>query len=128
MTVVVLGGPAAIADSVMPQVAAAAGLPLSSVARIAGSDRWSTAAALSADVFPTGAPAAFTASGTTFADALSAGPAAAAAGAPVLLTRPTSAPEATLTELGRLRPSSVVVLGGPAAVGQYAFAAIDVGF
>ena len=96
--------------------------------RVAGPDRWSTAALLSAGVFPSGAPAAYAASGTTFADALAAGPAAAAAGAPVLLTRPTSAPDATVTEVHRLHPSSLVVLGGPVAVNQAAFARLDVAF
>jgi len=125
---VVLGGTAAVADGVLSQIASAAGISASSVVRVAGADRWSTAARLSARVFPSGAPTAYTASGMSFADALAAAPAAATAGGPVLLTRPTSAPDATTTELARLRPSSVVVLGGPAAVDASTFAHIDVSF
>ncbi|MCU1460838.1 MAG: glycoside hydrolase, family 43 [Acidimicrobiales bacterium] len=127
-TIVVLGGPAAVADSVLPGIASAAGLPAASVHRVAGPDRWSTAALLSAGVFPSGATVAFAASGTTFADALAAGPAAAMAGAPLLLTRPTVAPDATVAEVERLHPASLVVLGGPAAVNQAAFARLDVSF
>jgi putative cell wall-binding protein len=125
-TVIVLGGPAAVSDSVLAPIAAASGTI--DVRRVAGADRWSTAASLSAGVFASGATTVYVASGTTFADALAAGPAAALAGAPVLLTRPNVAPEATLNELRRLRPNGAVVLGGASAVGPLPFAQIDVGF
>jgi hypothetical protein len=84
--------------------------------RLAGPDRYATAAAVSAASFPPGVPAAFVATGTTFPDALAAGPAAALSGAPVLLTMPGSIPTATANELRRLRPGRIYVLGSSGAV------------
>jgi putative cell wall-binding protein/lysophospholipase L1-like esterase len=86
------------------------------IERIAGADRYETAAAVSRAAFANGAPVAFLASGTVYADALAAAPAATAAGGPVLLTAPDALPAATQAELGRLRPASVVVVGGTSAV------------
>lgn len=84
--------------------------------RLAGADRYSTAAIVSAATFATGVPAAYVATGTNFPDALAAGPIAARAGGPVLLTAGDSLPAATANELARLRPQSIFVLGGPGAV------------
>ena len=86
------------------------------VTRRAGNDRYATAATLSAVTFPAGVPVAYLASGTGFADALGGGPAAAATGGPVLLTAPDALPSVTATELRRLRPGRIVVLGGERAV------------
>lgn len=84
--------------------------------RLAGADRYATAAAVSAATFPAGSAAAYVATGTSFPDALAGGPAAAIAGAPVLLTQPASLPSVTASELSRLRPQRIYVLGGPGAV------------
>jgi putative cell wall-binding protein len=86
------------------------------VSRIAGADRFDTSVALSQAAFPNGAPVVFVADGLEFPDALSAGPAAAAMGGPVLLTAPTSLPPETAAEITRLNPSRIVVVGGPAVV------------
>ncbi len=88
----------------------------SSVERLAGSDRYETTAAVSRATFPTGAPTVVIATGTSFADALAAAPLAAISDGPVLLTGRSRLPEATRTELSRLDPARVVVLGGPAAI------------
>lgn len=86
-------------------------------ARLAGGDRYETAAALSAAAYPNGSPVAYVARGDVFSpDALAAGPAAVAARAPVLLTRQCELPAATANELARLQATEVVVLGGEAAV------------
>lgn len=50
-----------------------------------------------------------------FADALAAAPATRGRG-PVLLVTPSSIPASTATELQRLRPGRIVVLGGPRAI------------
>jgi len=84
--------------------------------RTAGSDRYATAAELSQLAFPDGAEVAFVATGTSFADALAGGPVATVHGGPTLLTDPDALPSVTATELRRLAPSRIVVLGGPAAV------------
>jgi len=87
-----------------------------STTRISGSDRFATAAALSARAFPNGSSDVVLASGTDFADALAASPTAARRHAPLLLTYRDSLPSSTLTEIRRLRPRRVVIAGGPVAV------------
>ena len=97
-----------------PRAAAAAG---PTVTRIAGEDRYATAAAVSAATFTSCVPVAYVATGEGFADALAGGPAAAKAGGPMLLTAADGLPGATATELARLKPQKIVVLGGPSSVG-----------
>lgn len=87
--------------------------------RVAGADRYATAIALSKQRFPSSGTmpsTVYLASGTAFPDALSAGPAAAQAGAPILLTTPQSLPANVATELKRLHPKTIVIVGGPKAV------------
>ncbi|MGV9192992.1 cell wall-binding repeat-containing protein [Microbacterium sp. MC2] len=107
---IVLGGTAAVSPAVADAAARAAGRAAD---RLGGIDRYATSAAI-AQEFGTGVPTAFLASGATFPDALSG--AAAAAGAPVLLTPPTALSEATGAALWRLSPTKVVVLGGTGAI------------
>ena len=84
--------------------------------RLAGADRYSTAATLSWAHFPAGVPVAFVATGRNFPDALAVGPVAGMQGGPVLLTDPNSLPQATRDELARLQPGRIVIAGGPGAV------------
>lgn len=85
--------------------------------RLAGADRFDTAVQVSQHAFPTpGVPVAYIASGLDFPDALSATSAAAAQRGPVLLTAATAVPANTMTELQRLRPAKIVVVGGVAAL------------
>jgi putative cell wall-binding protein/predicted transcriptional regulator len=86
------------------------------VVRYFGADRYATSAAISKHVFAPGVPVAFVASGTNFPDALSGGPAATKLGGPILLVTPTSIPLVIITELDRLNPGRIVVLGGAGAV------------
>lgn len=94
------------------------------VERVAGSDRIATAAALAERAVAPGRAVAYVASSADFADALAGGPAAARAGAPLLLTEPGALPQATADALARLRPQRIVVLGGPAAVADAVLAAL----
>jgi subtilisin family serine protease/putative cell wall-binding protein len=114
--IVVLGGPGAVSEAV------AAGLrgyaTGGSLTRLAGADRYATAAAVSAAGFAPGVAMAYVATGTTFPDALAAGPLAARAGGPILLVTHDHIPAATAGELSRLRPNAIVVLGGPGAVSE----------
>src|SRR5207244_3788041 len=82
----------------------------------AGDDRYATAAAVSEASFAAGVPVAYVATGSGFADALAAGPVAAADGGPILLVDRDTIPAATGAELDRLRPQRIVVLGGTAVV------------
>jgi putative cell wall-binding protein len=71
--------------------------------------------------YPTGAPVVFIADGQNFPDALSAGPAAAAMGGPVLLTAPGWIPAQVSDEISRLKPSKIVVVGGTVSVSASVF-------
>lgn len=106
----VLGGTGAVSASTASTLAA-----IAPTQRIGGSDRYSTAANVSTSTFPT-ASTVYIASGLGFADALSGGPAAAKDGAPMLLTATTSLPSATRTELARLKPTTIKILGGTGAI------------
>ena len=64
------------------------------VERLAGRDRYATAAAVAQEFAP-GVPVAYVASGLDFPDALAGAAAAGAQGSPVLLTSPRSVPAAT---------------------------------
>ncbi|MFB2555538.1 cell wall-binding repeat-containing protein [Herbiconiux liangxiaofengii] len=109
--IVVLGGENSVSAKVEAQLD-----DLAPTTRIAGADRFAAAAAISANVFSGGASTVYIASGTVFSDALPGGPLAAAAGGPVLLVRPDAIPDSTSTELQRLKPTRIVVLGGPATI------------
>lgn len=112
--VVVLGGPASISESVVQQLRELNG----SVSRLGGADRYEASAALAASRFLGRPPVAYLSTGLNFPDAL-AGGAPAGSGAhlgPILLTDPNVVSEAVITELERLRPRRIVVLGGPASV------------
>jgi peptidoglycan/xylan/chitin deacetylase (PgdA/CDA1 family) len=86
------------------------------VTRVAGADRYETAIAASVANHPSGSDVVYVAVGTDFPDGIAAGPAAAAEGAPILLTWPRSLHPSTRIELQRLHPNLVVVVGGPAAI------------
>lgn len=85
-------------------------------ARLAGPDRYATAAQLAAAAYPNGANTVYLATGAAFPDALAAGPVAAKAGGPILLTAPNYLPAATASELTALHPAHIVILGGTSAV------------
>jgi putative cell wall-binding protein len=86
------------------------------VERIAGTDRYDTAALVATRAYPQ-AETVFLASGSNYADALSAGPAAAHVKAPVLLTAQGGLPARTSQALASMGAKNVVVIGGEAAVG-----------
>ena len=83
--------------------------------RLAGDDRYETAAAVAAK-FGTNVPVAYVASGASFADALAGAARAGSQGGPVLLTDRNSLPPATARALTALKPARIVVLGGKAVV------------
>ena len=68
-------------------------------------------------MFAPGVPVAYLATGASAADALAAGPVAAVAGGPILLTSPNCISNAVNAELDRLAPGHIVLLGGPSALG-----------
>lgn len=97
------------------------------VARISGSNRFTTAIEISKAAFPdpiVSTPVVLVASGLNFPDALSAGPVAAALGGPLLLTSPTSLSADVIAEINRLNPDKIYVVGGPGAVSNAVYAAL----
>ena len=98
-----------------PTVAAVAA---PSVSRITGADRYAMSAAASRAAFPLGttAPVVYLVSGTSPWESLSATPAAVRQGGAVLLTRPDGIPPDVATELARLSPDAIVVVGSTASI------------
>ena len=107
--VVVLGGPLAVSDEVMAELGAER--------RLAGEDRYGTAAVISAQHEP-GGEGTFVATGEQWPDALTGSALAAYRGVPVNLTKTAHLPHVTADELVRLAPASATVLGGPIAVAE----------
>lgn len=111
-SIVVIGGIGAI-DFELER--ALASYTSGQVVRVGGGDRYSTATSISRN-FPADARIAYIANGVGFADGVIGGAAGAHRGGPVLLVPPDHVPPTVITELQRLRPAVLVVLGGPAAV------------
>jgi SpoIID/LytB domain protein len=110
--IVIVGGTAAVSSS----VAQSLGSYAPTVDRIGGSNRFAVSANVSKDAFPGGADTVYIAVGTDFPDALAGGPASAVAPGPLLLVNTYSIPSEVRTELERLNPSRIVILGGPVVV------------
>jgi putative cell wall-binding protein/peptidoglycan/xylan/chitin deacetylase (PgdA/CDA1 family) len=119
--VYLLGGSAAASAAVETQVSAAT---TADVRRVAGADRYATAAAV-VEVGFASAEVVYVASGTGFADALSAGAPGGVLDRPVLLTTKNSLPAATQGQITRLANPDVIVLGGTAAVSDSVVAELD---
>ncbi|PYI39621.1 hypothetical protein CVS30_02770 [Arthrobacter psychrolactophilus] len=118
-SIYVMGGTGAISNAVVNAAKAYSG----NVVRISGADRYATATGTSKLFWPT-SETVYVASGASFADALSGGALAAKTGSPILLTAAGGLVDVTKTELRRLAPSQVVVLGGTGAVSDTAYAQI----
>ena len=113
--VVVVGGTRSISPATRDALGRAAGAP---TRRVAGADRYATAAALARDTHPDGADVVHLATGRTPADALAAAGALARDGAALLLADGDVPGDDVAAELRRLAPDELVVLGGTAAVGE----------
>jgi len=106
--VYLLGGPSAIPNQIVAELTALGYSPI----RIAGADRFETAVAVADEL---GDPTTiFVASGSDFADALTAGPAAAQAHGAILLTSPGGVEVSTSNYLAA-HSGTVYAIGGPAA-------------
>lgn len=112
-SVIAAGGSAAVREATL---AAVASVTDRSSSRGGGPDRYATAVALSAQHFPTGTADVWLATGETFPDGLAASAVAGARGGPVLLTRPNALPAPVASELDRLAPQRVWIMGGTGAV------------
>jgi len=110
--IVIVGGPASVNPSVATQLQA---FTTGSVTRLDGEDRFAASAAV-AGTFTAPVGTVYLTLGMNFPDALSAGPSAGRAGAPILLVFATSIPTATSAALQRLAPTNIVIVGGTASV------------
>ncbi|MCY7324565.1 MAG: cell wall-binding repeat-containing protein [Microbacteriaceae bacterium] len=120
----------AVAASLLPAMSAAAHDATSPTAptaptweRLQGSDRYATSVSVAGQYAP-GVPVVYIASGENFPDALSAAPAAAVQGGPLLLSHPTVLMENVRAEIIRLAPRLIVVAGGPATVSPEVYDAL----
>lgn len=118
---VVLGGEAAVSAEVAQAIATAGA---ADVQRIAGPDRFETAARIAAEVVAgaSAPPGVYVAEGANanpsrgWPDALSVSPVAALTGRPILLVVADRLPDATADALDDLGPTTATIIGGEAAV------------
>ena len=111
--IVLFGSATTVGDAVL---AALAGYAPGGALRVAGTDRYSTAAAISAATKAPGVPVAYVATGLDFPDALAGAAVAGLTRGPLLLVTRDSLPAATLAELARLGPARIVILGASGVV------------
>jgi putative cell wall-binding protein/Tol biopolymer transport system component len=88
----------------------------SRIDRVGGADRFEVAAAVSAGTFAPHPRIVYVASGAVFPDALSGSAAAGSQNGPVLLVSRDTIPASVATELTRLSPQTIVVLGGESTI------------
>jgi hypothetical protein len=88
------------------------------VRRIAGDDRYATAAAVIAEGDEAQGDTALLATGVNFADALGGGPVAFAEDMPLAITKPNDAPDDVVSELKKAGITKVLILGGKTAIGD----------
>jgi putative cell wall-binding protein len=112
-SIVVLGGSGSVSPAVEAELATLA--TTGSVSRIAGANRYATAALVAAQ-FPTVVPRVYVAAGTNFPDALAGSALAGSQGVPLLLSASTTVPDVTLSRLGAMDAASAVLLGGDLAL------------
>lgn len=118
-TIYLVGGTAAISEHVEQQLSS-----YGDVVRVAGPDRYATAAAVAQEVFAA-AEYVFLAYGGNFPDALVAAAAGGHLGGPVLLVTHDAIPAPTAEQLDWLAPGHVYLVGGTAVIGDGVFAALS---
>jgi SpoIID/LytB domain protein len=112
--IIIVGGTSVVSSAVQSTL----GTYAASVQRISASDRYAQSAATSAATFPADTGVVYIAVGTNFPDALAGGTALGTALGPILLVTSNGIPSAVATELMRIRPSRIVILGGPVVVSE----------
>lgn len=123
-SVIIVGGTPAVSAQVATSVDAIPGV---TVSRIAGADRYDTAARVAAQIQAReGDPTfVYVARGDNFADALACSPYAFSQSVPVLLTRPDSLPGYTKAAIEDLGVTDVLLAGGTPAVSASVAGTID---
>ena len=118
-SIVLLGGERALTSAVTTAVAEAASIETTMVSRIAGADRYETAALIAAEVGADGGEVILV-NGKTYPDAVSASAYAAMAGTPILLTRASGISTAAAGFLASNEETltGAIVIGGPAVIAE----------
>ena len=111
-SITILGGTGVVSASVATQLRTYT----PTVTRLSGSDRYATAAAIATSAFPS-ATGVFITTGAGFADALTGGPVAGAAGQPMLLATLSCLPAAMAAVVAADAPTTVTLLGGTGVLG-----------
>ncbi len=117
-TIYIVGGTAAISETVAQELTV-----YGTVVRLAGADRYETAAAVAEEVFEC-EDRTFLAYGDNFPDALVAAAAGGHIGGPVLLVTHDTIPGPTRQQLDRLSPNHIWLIGGTAVIGDSVFTAL----
>ncbi|MGA1835755.1 cell wall-binding repeat-containing protein [Herbiconiux sp. 11R-BC] len=105
-----------VGDSSFSQVYVRDSRDPASVDRVGGTDRYEVSAAISLSQFKSGVTTVYVSSGEVFPDALSGSAIAGSQHAPILLVTRNSIPTAVATELTRLKPQRIVLVGGEATI------------
>ena len=111
-SIILLGGEGAVQDEVYLELRERYGAD--TVERVAGANRYETAALLT-ETYPS-ADSVYVASGMNWPDALTGAARAGADHEPLVLTRTDRVPNVIWSQLLRLNPDEVLILGGTAAV------------
>lgn len=111
--IVVLGGTGAVSAAVADELE---DFTSGTVTRLAGEDRYATAAEVATAFFRAPVERVLVADGSGTGQVLPAGSAAVGQDSPVLLVTPTTVPESTAAALRELQPRSIAVLGGATQV------------
>ena len=106
-----------VAVSALATIAPAHAVSAVTTTRIAGNDRYATAAAVATKAYTT-ADTVIVASGLAFPDALAGSALASRQTAPVLLTDPATLSTPTSDAIATLKATKAVILGGTSAVSQ----------
>ncbi len=112
-SIVVLGGPSAVSDAIVAELAT---YTAGDVTRVGGTDRYDTAAQVATRTFTAPVPQVLIATGQGFADALAGGAVGAFTASPVLLVEQGRIPAGTAAALSALEPADIAVLGGTAVI------------
>lgn len=121
----VLGGRAVVSDTVLGQLRTLDDPAIGQTTRLAGANRYATAAAIANAAFAPNVPTAFISTGANFPDALAGAPASQVFGGPLLLVSQWSTPTETRNALSALKPQRIVILGGTAVVSPTVAAQLD---
>ena len=113
--IVILGGSGAVSDAIAAELE---GFTTGTVTRLAGANRYDTAARVATNVFTAPVPQVLIATGLGFADALAGGAVGAKTNSPVLLVSTNSLPPETAAALRTLRPNNIAVLGGTGVISE----------